>query len=216
MPDQYVSVKVPNDGSTMRLEAIEFVVRDENGSTLARGTAVVETSIENNKKTVVMSPEMVIAVFGDPTMQHLYEKYDQPINQALEGLNKAEAEYDKAMGGLLIHRAMNEEMDGPFEDLSDQSEIVDAKATAYSVFKDAINKQSVVQEEDDNVEKRTAEQWCEEYGVDIADPDGWRHPDAPAWDEPITLADFYQRVSQSTTRVVGEERLSQDASKLNN
>jgi hypothetical protein len=51
-------------------------------------------------------------------------------------------------------------------------------------------------------EKRTPEEWCSQYGVDIADPDGWRHPDAPAWDEPITLADFYDRARQSTARNV--------------
>jgi hypothetical protein len=64
----------------------------------------------------------------------------------------------------------------------------------------------------DHTEKRTSEQWCEEYGVDIADPDGWRYADAPAWDEPITLVDFYRRVGESTARAVDWERLSRDAS----
>lgn len=62
--------------------------------------------------------------------------------------------------------------------------------------------------------KRTPEQWCEQYGVDIADPDGWRSKDAPAWDEPIALADFLQRARQSTARNVPDvdwQRLARDA-----
>lgn len=50
--------------------------------------------------------------------------------------------------------------------------------------------------------KRTPEEWCAQYGVDIIDPDGWRSKDAPAWDEPITLADFYDRAIRCTIRSV--------------
>jgi len=63
-------------------------------------------------------------------------------------------------------------------------------------------------------EKRTPEEWCTRYGVDIADPDGWRHRDAPAWDEPITLADFLNRARQSTARNVPSvdwKRIARDA-----
>lgn len=62
--------------------------------------------------------------------------------------------------------------------------------------------------------KRTPEKWCEQYGVDIVDPDGWRHTDAPAWDEPITLADFYDRAKQCTIRNVASvdwSRIFRDA-----
>ena len=48
--------------------------------------------------------------------------------------------------------------------------------------------------------KRTPEGWSAEYGFEIHDPDGWRHRDAPAWDEPITLAEFYKRAAESTIR----------------
>ncbi|ACU71878.1 hypothetical protein Caci_2969 [Catenulispora acidiphila DSM 44928] len=49
-------------------------------------------------------------------------------------------------------------------------------------------------------ELRTPEEWGERYGVDIMDPDGWRSADAPAWTEPITLADFYERARRCTVR----------------
>jgi hypothetical protein len=62
--------------------------------------------------------------------------------------------------------------------------------------------------------KRTPEAWCAEYGVDIVDPDGWRSKDAPAWDEPITLAEFYDRAIQCTVRAVADvdwKRIYRDA-----
>lgn len=62
--------------------------------------------------------------------------------------------------------------------------------------------------------KRTPEQWCEQYDVDIADSDGWRSKDAPAWAEPITLAEFYRRARQSTVRNVPDvdwQRIARDA-----
>lgn len=53
--------------------------------------------------------------------------------------------------------------------------------------------------------KRTPEQWCAHYGVEIHDPDGWRSDGDPAWDEPITLPDFRRRASRSTVRAVAAE-----------
>ena len=63
-------------------------------------------------------------------------------------------------------------------------------------------------------DKRTPEQWCAEYGIDIADPDGWRNTGDPAWDEPITLPDFLRRAARSTCRGLTPDvwnRLSREA-----
>lgn len=65
-----------------------------------------------------------------------------------------------------------------------------------------------------SVELRTPEEWGELYGVDIMDPDGWRSADAPAWTEPITLADFYKRARRCTVRncaTVDWQRIARDA-----
>jgi len=61
--------------------------------------------------------------------------------------------------------------------------------------------------------KRTPDEWCEQYGVIISDPDGWRHADALPWDEPITLADFHRRAIKSTGNIVspGWRQLERDA-----
>lgn len=48
-------------------------------------------------------------------------------------------------------------------------------------------------------ERRPPEEWCESYGLVVLDPDGWRSPDAPDWHEPISLAEFWERVARSTT-----------------
>jgi hypothetical protein len=45
---------------------------------------------------------------------------------------------------------------------------------------------------------RTPQAWCDRYGLDIRDPDGWRGKDAPSWETPITLPDFWRRFGQST------------------
>jgi hypothetical protein len=45
---------------------------------------------------------------------------------------------------------------------------------------------------------RTPEQWCRVYGLHVLDPDGWRTQGAPAWGEPIGLAEFQRRASIST------------------
>jgi hypothetical protein len=78
--------------------------------------------------------------------------------------------------------------------------------TGYTVFPVTVVEQRPVALEARDAKapaKRTPEQWCKQYSVDIADPDGWRHTDAPAWNEPITLADFYERARKSTVRLVG-------------
>jgi hypothetical protein len=62
--------------------------------------------------------------------------------------------------------------------------------------------------------KRTLDEWCSQYGVEILDFDGWRQPDAPAREEPITLADFYNRAGQCTIRNVASvdwSRIARDA-----
>lgn len=66
----------------------------------------------------------------------------------------------------------------------------------------------------ESAELRTPEEWGELYGVDIMDPDGWRSADAPAWTEPITLADFYERALRCTVRncaTVDWQRIARDA-----
>ena len=71
-----------------------------------------------------------------------------------------------------------------------------------------------VTEPREHEQTRTPEQWCARYGVEVHDPDGWRHADAPAWDEPITLADFYTRAQESTIRncaTVDWNRIARDA-----
>ncbi len=60
--------------------------------------------------------------------------------------------------------------------------------------------------------KLTPEQWCAHYGVEIRDPDGWRHPDAPLWTEPITLPGFQARAAGSTRTINtdGWDRIARD------
>lgn len=48
----------------------------------------------------------------------------------------------------------------------------------------------------------TPDQWCSRYGVTISNPDGWRTPGSPSWDEPITLREFHRRAGASTKDVV--------------
>ena len=48
--------------------------------------------------------------------------------------------------------------------------------------------------------KRTPEEWLTEYGLSVADPDGWRGQYALPWDEPIDLPDFWRRFGESTAR----------------
>lgn len=51
-------------------------------------------------------------------------------------------------------------------------------------------------------EQRTPEQWCQHYGLTVIDPGGWRTPDAPAWEQPIGLPEFWRRYSASTVDLV--------------
>lgn len=55
------------------------------------------------------------------------------------------------------------------------------------------------------VEMRTPEEWCDQYGLTIADPDGWRERDAPPWDQPLALPEFWRRFNQCTVRAVDRE-----------
>ena len=47
-------------------------------------------------------------------------------------------------------------------------------------------------------EKKTPQQWSIEEDVLILDPDGWRMPDAPEWDEPIDYLEWSWRSAIST------------------
>jgi len=51
----------------------------------------------------------------------------------------------------------------------------------------------------DPAQRRTPEEWCAAYGLTVLDPDGWRMPSAPAWTDPVGLAEFYHRAIESTT-----------------
>jgi len=48
----------------------------------------------------------------------------------------------------------------------------------------------------------TPDAWCDRYGLDILDPDGWRGRDAPPWDEPLPLPEFWRRFTECTVRGV--------------
>jgi hypothetical protein len=62
--------------------------------------------------------------------------------------------------------------------------------------------------------KRTPEDWCREYNLSVADPDGWRRPYALSWDEPITLPDFWWRYGLSTARMADEATSARIAADL--
>lgn len=46
---------------------------------------------------------------------------------------------------------------------------------------------------------RTPSEWAALLDLYIMDPDGWRMDGAPAWDEPISRAEFDMRAGMSTT-----------------
>lgn len=56
---------------------------------------------------------------------------------------------------------------------------------------------------------RTPEQWCEFFGVEVVDPDGWRHGHQPSWDTPITRDMFKERYQMSTCRIVDANKWAQ-------
>jgi hypothetical protein len=49
------------------------------------------------------------------------------------------------------------------------------------------------------------EQWCDIFGVQVIDPDGWRGT-FPSWDTPITRDMFVSRYRTSTVRIVDFEK----------
>lgn len=61
-------------------------------------------------------------------------------------------------------------------------------------------------------ELKMPEEWCAEYGLQIADPDGWRGAAAPPWDQPIGLVEFADRFAQCTVNTAAgdHERMRAD------
>ncbi len=49
-------------------------------------------------------------------------------------------------------------------------------------------------------EKKTPDTWCDQYGLEVRDPDGWRRDHTP-WTEPITLPEFWRRYAGSTAKI---------------
>lgn len=45
---------------------------------------------------------------------------------------------------------------------------------------------------------RTPAEWCDEFGVSVIDPDGWRGDLSLPWETPITETDFWRRAMVST------------------
>ena len=50
------------------------------------------------------------------------------------------------------------------------------------------------------VDVKSPDEWCEIHGVEIIDPDGWRH-DQLAWETLITEQEFHTRVQHCTIRL---------------
>jgi hypothetical protein len=51
------------------------------------------------------------------------------------------------------------------------------------------------------VELRTPDEWCRIQGVQVLDPDGWRGRNGRPWMDPISLAEFQERLVTCTQRV---------------
>lgn len=49
----------------------------------------------------------------------------------------------------------------------------------------------------DEAQEKTPDEWCGRFDVTVHGPDGWRR-DGKSWDEPITQAEFWQRVAWSS------------------
>lgn len=204
MSDQYVSIKIPASGS-ISVKTVKLVVRSDEGETLASGNVAMQFDARFGDEMIIMSPDMVTTMFGHSTMQHLYEKYENRAERILEEMDIVSGEeYDGAKLGFLISKAMEEESDKGFED------VIEKTKQDWKIIQELMNDADRV----DDVEKRTVDEWCREYGALIADPDGWRDLDAPAWSKPITLVDFYRRLSNSTARVESRTRLTNDVTNL--
>ena len=54
---------------------------------------------------------------------------------------------------------------------------------------------------------RTPAQWCETFGVEVVDPDGWRNNE-PSWNTPITRDMFKARYQASTVRTVDAKKFA--------
>ena len=46
-------------------------------------------------------------------------------------------------------------------------------------------------------EMKTPDEWCEELGASVMDPDGWRDG-TRSWEEPITRKEFDERLIRCT------------------
>ena len=49
-------------------------------------------------------------------------------------------------------------------------------------------------------EKKTPEAWCDQYGLEVHDADGWSADHTP-WTEPLTLPEFWRRYGASTAKI---------------
>ena len=54
--------------------------------------------------------------------------------------------------------------------------------------------------------RMTPTEWCNVFGVEVIDPDGWRHGYQPDWNTRITRDMFISRFMESTTRIVNGEK----------
>jgi hypothetical protein len=48
---------------------------------------------------------------------------------------------------------------------------------------------------------KTPDDWCRTQGVQVLDPDGWRGRNGRPWEDPISLAEFQERLVTCTQRV---------------
>ena len=53
------------------------------------------------------------------------------------------------------------------------------------------------------MKKLTPNEWCEIFGVEVIDADGWRGE--RDWQTPIGLREFMWRYNESTVRIVDKE-----------